>query len=82
VIDSTAYGIASHPLSVKRLQHIGHYSDIMHPWIEPQIVTVWIENNWHAVVNGWVHQDANGMIRITVENNRSSTPQERAVGTR
>ena len=30
--------------------HFGHRSDIRHPRIKPQVVSVWIEDDWHAVV--------------------------------
>src|SRR6266849_9894418 len=52
VIDSSAHGVASHQPGVVGPQHFRHHFDTRHPRIEPQVVTVWIKNNWHTVVNG------------------------------
>jgi hypothetical protein len=52
VIDPSAYGIATHQLSIVWLQQFGRRSDIPHSRIEPNIVAVGIKNDWHAVVNG------------------------------
>jgi hypothetical protein len=34
------------------VQEFGCSSHILHSRIEPQLVGVWIEDNWHAVVDG------------------------------
>ena len=50
-IDPTAYGIASHQPSIVGLQQFGHHRHVLHARIEPEIVAVWIKNDWHSVVN-------------------------------
>jgi hypothetical protein len=52
VIDSSAYGIATHQPSIVWIQQFGRRSYIPHPRIEPQVITVWIENDGHTVVDG------------------------------
>ena len=47
--------VASHQLGVIRLQHVGHGFHVVHPRIEPQIVTVWIEDDWHSIMDGGSH---------------------------
>jgi hypothetical protein len=52
VIDASAYGITSHQPSIVGLQQLGRRSHVPHSRIEPYFVAVWINNDWHAVVNG------------------------------
>jgi len=52
VIDPSAYGIAPHLPSIIGLQQFGHRSHILRARIEPQVAAVWIEDHWHAVVDG------------------------------
>ena len=55
VVDSIAYGMAAHELSVVWLQYVGYRVCIPHAWIKPQIVIVPIKYDWHSVVNGTGH---------------------------
>jgi hypothetical protein len=48
-VDPRAHGIAAHYPSIIRLQQFGRRSHILHSGVEPQIVAVWIEDDWHAV---------------------------------
>ena len=50
-IDPTTHGIASHHPSIVGPQQFGHRRHILHAWIEPKIVAVWIKDDWHSVVN-------------------------------
>ena len=52
VIDPTAHGKAPHLPSIERLQQFGRRSHVLHSGVEPKVVAVWIEDDWHAVVNG------------------------------
>jgi hypothetical protein len=51
VIDPRADGIASHQPCAVGFEQIGRRSHISHPRIEPEILAVWIENQWHAVAD-------------------------------
>lgn len=51
VVEPAAHGIASHQPSIGRLQHVGHHSHVLQPRIEPQIVTVRVEDDWHSVMD-------------------------------
>src|ERR1019366_8198031 len=55
VVHPSADGIAPHQPSIAGFQQIGCRSYILHPRIEPQVVAVWIENDWHSVVDGCGH---------------------------
>jgi hypothetical protein len=55
MIDPRADGEAPHQPSIVGLQQIGRRTDIPHPRIKPQIVAVWIEDDWHSVVDGRGH---------------------------
>ena len=48
----TAHGIASHQPGIARLQEIGRRHHIFHAGVEPEIVGMWIKNDWHPVVDG------------------------------
>jgi hypothetical protein len=50
VIDPGAYGITPHQPGIAGLQQFGRLRYILHAWIKPQVVAVWIEDDWHAVV--------------------------------
>ena len=50
-IDPTAYGIASHQPSIVGPQQFGHRRHVLRTQIEPKVVAVWIEDDWHSVVN-------------------------------
>ncbi len=54
-VDATAHRVAPHHPGVTRLQHVGHCSHVVHSRIEPQIITVWIKDDRHSVVNGRSH---------------------------
>ena len=51
-IDPSAHRIAPHQPSVEGLQQVGRRGHIRHSRIEPNVVGVWIEDDWHAVVDG------------------------------
>lgn len=51
MVDPIAHRAASHPPSIERLQVFGRCNHILHSRIEPQIVSVWIKDDWHSVVN-------------------------------
>jgi hypothetical protein len=51
-IDPSAYGIAPHQPSIVVLQSFRRRTHILHSRIEPQVVAIWIEDDWHAVVDG------------------------------
>jgi hypothetical protein len=52
LIDPRAYRIASHQPCIEGLQQFGRRSRVLHPRIEPQVVAVWIKDDWHSVVDG------------------------------
>ena len=52
MIDPRAHGIAPHEPGVERLEQFGRRTVILHAGIEPQVVSVWIEDHWHPVVDG------------------------------
>ncbi len=52
VVDAAAHGITLHLAGVVGLQQFADRIYIPHPWIEPKVVPVWIEDHWHAVVDG------------------------------
>jgi hypothetical protein len=52
VVDASADRVAPHLSSIVGLQHLRYRLDIGHPRIEPQIITVWIKDNGHTVVDG------------------------------
>ena len=54
-IDPTADGIAPHHPGVIWLEHVGHCSHVVHSRIEPQIITVWIEDDRHSIMDGRGH---------------------------
>ena len=47
--------LAPHRPGVIRLQHVGHCAHVAHSRIEPQIITIWIKDDWHSVVNRGSH---------------------------
>src|ERR1017187_554711 len=51
-VDPSAHGKAPHP-SIEGLQQIGSRGRVPHSRIEPQVVAVWIEEDWHTVVNSF-----------------------------
>ena len=55
VIDPRAYGIATHNLGIVRLQQFRDDLRVIHARIEPEIVTLWVEDDWHSVVGGRGH---------------------------
>ena len=52
VIDPSTYWKAPHQLGIEGLQQFGCRPPIVHARIKPQIVAVWIKDDWHAVVDG------------------------------
>jgi hypothetical protein len=52
MIDPRAYRVAPHEAGVVRLQKFGDRCNVLHSRIEPQVIAVWIENDWHPVVDG------------------------------
>jgi hypothetical protein len=50
-VDPTAHRVAPHHPGVVRLQHVGHRPHVVHPRIEPEIITVRVEDDWHPVVD-------------------------------
>ena len=55
VVDPRAYGIAPHKPGIKGRQQFGRRSHIRRPRIEPECIGIWIENDWHTVVDGRCH---------------------------
>jgi hypothetical protein len=55
-VDPTAHRVGPHHLGVIRLQHIGHHPHVVHSRIEPQIVTVWIKDHRHSIMDGGSHR--------------------------
>src|ERR1039457_3391652 len=51
MIDPSAHGIATHQPCIEGLQQFGRGTHVPHPRIKPQVVGVWIEYDWHTVVN-------------------------------
>ena len=51
-IDPRADGIAPHQPGIVGLQHFGRRSRILHTRIEPEVVGVWIKDDWHTVMDG------------------------------
>ena len=43
---------SAHQPGIARLQQFGRCTHILHSRIKPQVVAVWIKNDWHAVVDG------------------------------
>jgi isoaspartyl peptidase/L-asparaginase-like protein (Ntn-hydrolase superfamily) len=64
MVDPTAHGIAPHQPGIERLQQIGRGSHICHSGIKPDVVGIWIENDWHAVVNGGGHGIRRSVVRM------------------
>jgi hypothetical protein len=52
VNDPSAHGKAPHQPGDAGLQQFGRRADIAHPRIQPQVVAVCIEDDWHAVMHG------------------------------
>jgi len=52
VVDPSAHGIAPHQPGIAGFQQFGRRTHAGHSRIEPQVVTIWIKNDWHAVVDG------------------------------
>ena len=53
VIDTSTYATAPHQPGI--VGQIGGRTHIPHARIEPQVVAIWIENHWHAVMDGCGH---------------------------
>jgi hypothetical protein len=51
IVNPRAHRIAPHQPSIKALKQFGRRSHILHAGAQPQIVAVWIEDHWHAVVH-------------------------------
>ena len=52
MVDPRAHGIAPHQPGIVGLQQFGRSCDFCHARIEPQVVAVWIKDDWHSVVDG------------------------------
>lgn len=50
LIDPCAYRIAPHQPSIVRFQKFRHNAHIFHSGIEPQVVSVWIEDDGHSIM--------------------------------
>ena len=50
-IDPTAYGVAPHQPSIVGLQQFRRRNHVPHSRIEPHVVAVWVEDDWHTVVD-------------------------------
>jgi hypothetical protein len=51
VIEPRAHRIASHQPSIVGLHQFRDRRDVVHPRIEPEIIIIGSENDWHAVVD-------------------------------
>jgi hypothetical protein len=51
MIDPRADWIAPHQPSVIEFHRVGNHGHILHAEVEPQIEAVWIEYDWHPVVD-------------------------------
>jgi hypothetical protein len=52
IVDTSADRVTPHLPSIVWLQHLRYRFDIGHPRIEPQVVVVWIKDDWHPVMDG------------------------------
>ena len=52
VIYPSAYRVAPHQTGIVRLQQFRGNVNIPHSGVEPEVVTIWIEDDGHSVVNG------------------------------
>ena len=55
-VDPIAHRVAPHHPGVIRLQHVGHCSHVVHSRIEPQIITVWVKDDRHSIMDGCGHR--------------------------
>jgi len=51
MINPSAHGVAPHLAGVIGLQQIRDRMRVTHPWIEPQVVAIWMKDDWHPVVD-------------------------------
>jgi len=51
VVDASAHRIAPHHAGIVGLQEFGRRSDIRHSGVEPNVVAVWVEDDWHSVLD-------------------------------
>jgi hypothetical protein len=55
VIDPRTHGTAPHQPGIAGLQQFIRRSRVLHSGVEPQIVAVWIKDDWHPVVDSSGH---------------------------
>jgi hypothetical protein len=55
VVDPCAHRVRSHQPRIVGLQHLGHCTNITESRIEPQVVVISRETDWHSVVNHGCH---------------------------
>jgi len=55
LVDPRAHRKAAHHARIVWPRHRGHRSHVSQSWIEPEVVIIFAENYWHAVVDGRCH---------------------------